>query len=223
MSAQASLRYTLTSDGVDIAYTIVGSGDPVVVAGSIAGAGIDVSVASKPFMARYQPLTMHHSVVLFDWRNMGASGSSSAPLSMDTFLADLSAVVDAVGNPQVDLIGQAAPAHAAVHYAAAHPARVRRLAVVGFQPAGNSFRTNPRLALLWPLVESDWDAYARSFAVTMHGLVDAGLARATYTRLSTRFNPELWKRVEAVISTFRSEEERAPRWRCRSFCMRPPG
>ena len=209
MSTGASLRYTRTSDGVDIAYAVLGSGDPVVMTGSIGSAGIDASLTSEVILRRYQRLEAGRSVVLFDWRNMGASGSSTAPLSMDTFLADLSAVVDTVGDSQIDLIGQMTPAHVAIHYAAAHPTRVRRLALIGYQPTGFTFSTNPGQAHLWPLVESDWDAYARSLAVTVYGLVDAELARTVYTRLSTRFDSESWQQVEKAISAF-SSEERGP-------------
>ena len=207
MTARTSLRYAQTTDGVDIAYAVLGRGEPVVMTGSIGSAGIDASLTSEVILRRYQRLASHRSVVLFDWRNMGASGSSTAPLSMDTFLADLSAVVDTVGGSQIDLIGQMTAAHVAIEYAAAHPTRVRRLALIGYLPTGGTFSTNPAQAHLWPLVASNWDAYARNLAVTIHGLVDAELARTVYGRLLTRFDAESWQQMENAISAFNTKDK----------------
>jgi len=72
----------------------LGSGSPLVIAGPISPAGIDVSLASDSHMQRHAPLLKNRSVVLFDWRGPGASGPAPGGFSLDGFVRDLASVVD---------------------------------------------------------------------------------------------------------------------------------
>jgi class 3 adenylate cyclase len=213
MTPQASIRFTQTDDGAEIAYAVVGSGVPAVFAGPVAAAGIDVSLASDRFMSRFQPLLENHSLVLFDWRGLGASGPAPSGFSLEAFVSDLESVVKAVSADQVDLVGQAALAHVAIEYAARHPKGVRRLALAMFSAGGNSPRVDGRFADLHVHVEK-WPLFAELYSLAAYGWTDIELARVSRARLESRFDSGLWielmSALESIDSTARGPELSMP-------------
>lgn len=200
MTRQASLRYTQTDDGVDIAYAVVGQGPPVVFADLLLAAGLDVSLTSEAWMQRYAPILDRHSLILFDWRGLGASGSAEGGFSTETLLSDLRAVIEAIGSDRVDLCGAAGLSHVATHYAADHPERVRRLALMNPSLPGSSPRTNPRFRGFLELAETDWERFAELFALTQFGFVDAELARVSRARLMSQLDASRWLELQTAIS-----------------------
>jgi pimeloyl-ACP methyl ester carboxylesterase/DNA-binding CsgD family transcriptional regulator len=81
-----------------------------------------------------------HTVLRYDERGCGLSDPGVGELSVDTWVADLEAVVDAAGVERFDLLGVSQGAAIAVAYAARHPQRVAGLVLYGGYARGRRVR-----------------------------------------------------------------------------------
>jgi class 3 adenylate cyclase/predicted alpha/beta hydrolase len=124
------IRYCTTDDGVRIAYSVEGEGPPLVRAlGWFTHLEFETkSPVWRPFM---QGLSRGHQFVRYDGRGSGLSDREPGERSLDTYVADLSAVIEALRLPQFSLIGISQGGAAAVKYAVAQPDRVSRLILYG--------------------------------------------------------------------------------------------
>lgn len=121
----------VVSQGVRLDVRTVGDGDRVLVLVH-GGPGL-----SKEAMSPYEQLADDGlRVVSYDQRGSGRSGApEDGEYGLDAQVADLDAVRAATGAQQVALLGQSWGGLVAMAYAAAHPDRVRALALVGSMPA----------------------------------------------------------------------------------------
>lgn len=71
------------------------------------------------------------ATVRYDQRGHGGSGDGSPPYAMADHIADLSALIDALGVPRVVLVGLSIGGMIAIGYAARNPGRVAALALIG--------------------------------------------------------------------------------------------
>lgn len=70
-------------------------------------------------------------LIRYDERGCGLSSADAVPLSLDTCLEELSAVIEARGAPRFALLGISGGVAPAVAYAAQHPERVSHLVLLG--------------------------------------------------------------------------------------------
>ena len=118
----------LSSDGVRIAYEVVGAGDPTIV--FLPSTPI---VHSRQWKGQVPYLSRHHRVVAFDGRGNGRSDRPVEPEAYhdDRFVADLEAVMDSTGTHNAVLVGLCTDGvWRAIRFAAANSARV--LGIVAF-------------------------------------------------------------------------------------------
>jgi pimeloyl-ACP methyl ester carboxylesterase len=81
-----------------------------------------------------------HTLVRYDERGCGLSDTAVGDLSVETWIGDLEAVVDALGLERFALLGISQGAAVAVAYAARHPDRVSELVLYGGYARGRRFR-----------------------------------------------------------------------------------
>jgi class 3 adenylate cyclase len=79
----------------------------------------------------YAGLAASHTVIRYDARGYGMSDRESLAVSVDTLVADLTAVIDAVAESEVTLMGVSQGGQATIRYAADHPERILRLVLMG--------------------------------------------------------------------------------------------
>ena len=116
------IRYTHTSDGKRIAYSVGGAGPTVVWLPSFLGA------AKFPGLSE---LRQRYRVATYDSRGQGLSTRGLAPdHTMQEWETDLDAVIDAIGGDRAALIGACHSSHVALRYAVRHPERVSALILV---------------------------------------------------------------------------------------------
>jgi pimeloyl-ACP methyl ester carboxylesterase len=168
-----------------------------VFAGAFTAAGLDVTLASAPYMAEFEPL-QHRALVLFDWRGLGASGPADR-FTSGGFVNDLAAVVDTIGDDPVDLLGESFGAHAAAVYAAKHPERVSRLALMPIRPAPHSPRTSLRFAEIAHIADADWPRFAELFSLIAFGWVDPELVRVQHARMMTQLDADRWRELNEAV------------------------
>lgn len=124
------VQFCQTSDGVRIAYACVGVGPPVVWAAHWMS-HLAFSWESPIWRHWTEEFAKDHAFVHYDERGNGLSDWDAPTFSVDAFVRDLEAVVDALGFDQFTLIGSSKGGSTAIAYAALHPERVSRLVLYG--------------------------------------------------------------------------------------------
>lgn len=112
-------------DGTTLAYHVTGDGPPLV---CLPGGPMQDSV----YLGDLGGLTARRTLIRLDLRGTGHSAVPREPVSYrcDRQVGDVEALRAELGLERVDLLGHSAGANLAVLYAARHPERVSRLALV---------------------------------------------------------------------------------------------
>ena len=175
------IRFCTSTDGVRLAYAVHGSGPPLVKAANWL-THLEYDWDSIVWRHLLQELGRRHTVVRYDERGCGLSDPSPEELSLDRWVGDLEAVVDAAGLERFELIGISQGGALSIAYAVRHPERVRRLVLYGSYALGRHARaktTEQReaeeavLALMREGWGSDNPALRRMFSARF--FPDAGL------------------------------------------------
>jgi class 3 adenylate cyclase/alpha-beta hydrolase superfamily lysophospholipase len=182
------MQYARSSDGVNIAYAVIGAGPPLVFAATIWGnlymaqAGIDV----VGFWSMDDLVATGRTIVLYDTRGAGSSDRDVANYSLEARVRDLEAVVGAAGIQRFPLIGFGHGAQTAIAYTVAHPEEVSDL-ILGnpFISGAEYYKAAPVLMALKAMqgmAAEEWEYLTRSLATGVLGFDDPAqsdkLARA---------------------------------------------
>lgn len=166
------IGFCTAPDGVRIAYAVTGQdrGRPLLrVATWLTHLTFDRDV----YQHWLQELGADRPYVRYDMRGCGLSDRDVADLSLDAKVADLEAVIDAIGPEPVDLLGLSGGGPVAIAYAHRHPHRVGRLILFGSYARGRALRgavtarADEEQTLLLSLTRVGWGggnpAYRRVF------------------------------------------------------------
>lgn len=129
------IGFCTTSDGTGIAYSVVGSGPPLVKTANWLN-HLDYDWESPIWRHWLRELASHHTLVRYDERGNGLSDWNVADISFAGFLSDLEGVVDAAGLDRFDLLGNSQGCAVSIAYVVKHPHRVRRLILYGGYATG---------------------------------------------------------------------------------------
>ncbi|MFY9954883.1 alpha/beta fold hydrolase [Bradyrhizobium sp.] len=136
-----AVQFCRTSDDVRIAYACVGDGPPVVWAAHWLS-HLAFGWESPVWRHWTEEFAKDHSFVHYDERGNGLSDWDTPAFSVDAFVRDLEAVVDALGLDRFALIGSSKGGPTAMAYAARHPERVSHLVLYGAVAQGWRVRGN---------------------------------------------------------------------------------
>jgi pimeloyl-ACP methyl ester carboxylesterase len=136
------VQFCRTTDDVRIAYAKVGNGPPLVWAAHWMS-HLAFSWESPIWRHWTEEFAKDHAFVHYDERGNGLSDWGVSTFSVDAFVRDLEAVVDALGFDQFTLIGSSKGGPTAIAYAALHPERVSRLILYGTFAQGSRVRGDP--------------------------------------------------------------------------------
>ena len=155
-----SIRFCTAADQTRIAYASTGQG-PAVVRAAHWLTHLDFDLNSPVWGPWIAGLSRAHTLLRYDGRGCGLSDAVSTPLTLDAWVSDLEAVVDAAGLQRFALLGCSQGAAISIAYAARHPERVSCLVLVGGYARGALQRKLPpeqlRQAQLLPeLIEVGW-------------------------------------------------------------------
>jgi pimeloyl-ACP methyl ester carboxylesterase len=157
---QQSIRFCTSQDGLRLAYATSSQG-PALVRAAHFLTHLEFDLDSPVWSPWLTALGRDRLLVRYDGRNCGLSDRTDAPLSLDAWVADLEAVVDAAGLKRFSLLGCSQGCAVSVAYAARHPERVSSLVLLGGYMRG-SMRRNPtpeqvkEVRLLLDTVELGW-------------------------------------------------------------------
>ncbi|RZU61326.1 alpha/beta fold hydrolase [Zhihengliuella halotolerans] len=157
---QPTVRFCTSADGTGIAFESRGSGPTLVRVGTwLTHLRHD---GNSPLWSHWiDALSAGRTLVRYDERGSGASDRDAARFSIEAWVEDLEAVVDAAGLEQFSLLGMSNAAAVAVAYAARHPGRVNRLVLYGGFAQGRlrhdtSARARAEADLLVDLIRTGW-------------------------------------------------------------------
>jgi serine/threonine protein kinase/pimeloyl-ACP methyl ester carboxylesterase len=133
------IRFCTSSDGVGIAYATIGSGPPLVKAANWLS-HLEVDGKSPVWRHWIRELSRHNTLVRYDERGCGLSDWNVEDFSLEAWVRDLEAVVDALQLERFPLLGISQGGSIAIAYATRHPERVSHLILYGSYVRGVSHR-----------------------------------------------------------------------------------
>jgi class 3 adenylate cyclase len=148
--------YARTPEGVHIAYVVAGAGSMDLVFAGWGYSNIDYAWRIPNQRGFLQKIGSLGRLIYFDPRGMGSSdriGGGQLP-TLESQMADVLSVMDAVGSDRAALLGFDASGPLAILFAATHPERTAALVVYGSESANNSAPDYPGG---WTVEQ--WDAY----------------------------------------------------------------
>lgn len=128
--ADQDIRFCRSSDGVQLAYATVGNGPPLVKAPNWLN-HLEYDWESPVWRHLLRAFATDRTLVRFDARGNGLSDWDAPDISLDGFVRDLEAVVDAAGLDRFPLLGISQGCAVSIAYAARNPERVTRLVLLG--------------------------------------------------------------------------------------------
>ena len=133
------IRFCTSADGVRIAYATAGDGPPLVKAANYL-THLEHDWQGPVWQHWWRGLTEHRSLVRYDERGCGLSDWDVSTFSIDTWVQDLEAVVEAAGLDRFPLLGISQGASVSVAYAVKHPDKVSHLILYGGYARGRFHR-----------------------------------------------------------------------------------
>ena len=159
-------RFCTSPDGVGLAYAIDGEGPPLVKASNWM-THLDYERESPVWRHWVRELSRGHTLIRFDERGCGLSDRQfEGTPTLDTYVGDLAAVVDAAGLEHFALLGLSGGGPTAIEYAARNPERVSRLLLYGTWARGRYLRGDgeaEQSRLLGDLIRVGWGGAIPAF------------------------------------------------------------
>jgi DNA-binding SARP family transcriptional activator/pimeloyl-ACP methyl ester carboxylesterase len=120
-------RYVQTSDGIHVAFQVIGEGerDMVLVPGLMSH--IELIWEDHETADFYRRLARLGRLILFDKRDTGMSDRAAATMSLEERMEDVRAVMQAAGSSRAVLFGYSEGAPMSILFAATYPERVTAL------------------------------------------------------------------------------------------------
>jgi class 3 adenylate cyclase len=153
---EQQIRFCKTSDGVRIAYAIVGQGPPLV---RVLGWFTHLEFEWQTLRSSSEPLAENHLLVRYDGRGMGLSDRDVQDFSLEAQVRDLEAVVDALRLRHCAMLAWSQGGPTAIAYAVRHPERVSRLILYGSyarMPLIDTEEGRKQIAFLDKLIRHGW-------------------------------------------------------------------
>lgn len=139
---EQEIRSCTAGDGVRIAWSTVGRGTPLVKAANWLN-HLEFDWQSPIWRHWFAELSRDHRLIRYDERGNGLSDWDVGELSLEAFVADLEAVVDAAAVDRFVILGISQGCAVSVAYAVRHPERVSHLILYGGYARGWKGRGTP--------------------------------------------------------------------------------
>jgi DNA-binding SARP family transcriptional activator/pimeloyl-ACP methyl ester carboxylesterase len=120
-------RYVQTSDGIHIAFQVIGEGDRDMVLVPGLMSHIELIWEDHETADFYQRLAKLGRLILFDKRDTGMSDRAAGTMSLEERMEDVRAVMQAAGSSRAVLFGYSEGAPMSILFAATYPERVSAL------------------------------------------------------------------------------------------------
>ncbi len=174
------IQYAQTKDGVSIAYSVVGSGPPLVRVTSVLWNHVEAWWRIVPYRKMAERLAETCTFITYDARGTGLSPRGAEDFRMAARLLDLEAVLAALDIGRCAMLSHTNGCQTAVAYAVHHPERVSKLALLNPFARGVDFQRLPGVRAresYRAMAEEVWEEYRMVLAMSTVDNSDAELAR----------------------------------------------
>jgi class 3 adenylate cyclase/pimeloyl-ACP methyl ester carboxylesterase len=132
---EQEIHFCQTRDGVQLAYSRMGQGPPLVKTGNWM-THLEFDFESPIWRHLYPELSRDHTFYRYDARGNGLSDREVPDVTFEHFVDDLETIVDAAGIDRFALLGISQGCSVSVAYAVRHPERVSHLVLFGGYAVG---------------------------------------------------------------------------------------
>ncbi len=209
------IAFVTTADGVRLAYATHGRGYPLVRAAHWL-THLQYDWESPIWAPWLRDLGQRYRVVRYDERGCGLSDWDVGDMSLDAWVSDLEAVVDAAGLPRFALLGMSQGAPVAIRYAVRHPERVSHLVIlggylVGWAKRGATAEALEEMQATLTLMRTGWGrdnpAFRRLWTFNFVPDGDEGLLRSYDALMNTTTSPANAVRFEQAFGELDATED----------------
>jgi class 3 adenylate cyclase len=172
---EPQVQYAKTSDGVSVAYCVVGNGPPLVMMPTPPFSAIGSWKLLGPTL--YEPLAKSCQILMYDPRGCGHSDRAAIDFSMDAMILDLEAVVDEARITRFVLTAFADAVPIALTFAARHPEHLTHLFICDGWAEFADWEGSPVSQVEAAIRDKDWRVYTETFANVFWNLDDPALTR----------------------------------------------
>ena len=200
------IRYCRTSDGVNLAWSVVGDGPAVVKAPNWVG-HLELDWRNPSVAPICTSIARHHRLVRFDARLNGLSDWQADICSFESFVDDLEAIFDAAEVDRAPILAISQGAAVAAAFAARRPERVAAILIIGGYPVGRAKRTSQkdveRAKAMRQMMTAGWDDDYPSLRDLMAQVIAPGTSEETRRQyaedMRKMISPENMGRYRDVI------------------------
>jgi pimeloyl-ACP methyl ester carboxylesterase len=139
VARKQEISFCRSTDGTNIAFAAVGSGPTLVKAANWL-THLEYDWESPVWSPLLQRLVEKNRLIRYDSRGNGLSDRNAGNISLDGFVQDLEAVIDAVKPERFAILGISQGAAIAIAYAVRHPKKVTKLILHGGYAQGRNMR-----------------------------------------------------------------------------------
>ena len=157
---EQQIHFSTTSEGIRLAYAVLGEGPPLLVVSSWLG-HLQFEWDNAEVRAFWEGLACGRRLIRYDKRGAGLSDWEARDLSFDARVRDVGTIADALGLDRFDLLGMSEGGATATAFAARHPDRVASLMLYGAYPR-LPFRRDLVDAFLH-MLRTDWSVGSAAF------------------------------------------------------------
>jgi class 3 adenylate cyclase/predicted esterase len=166
---EQQIHFCQSADGTRIAYSILGSGPPIVIVPPWV-THLEILWAIPPYRERLLRWAERVTVVTLEKRGNGLSDRNCTDFSLEARLADLEAVVDDLKLKRFALLGYSEGGPTSIAYAAKHPRRVTRMLLNGTWARGEGmFGTQALRDATIALIRAEWGVGASTLTELFMG------------------------------------------------------
>ncbi len=181
--AEPRVQYCTTSDGVSIAYSVLGEGVPFVHMPTFPIGHLQVEWQIPMIRGWYERLSAARMLVRYDCRGIGLSERDVTEFSVDVRMRDLDALVDRLNLERFVLFGALHSGPVAIAYAARHPERVSHLILWCTFARASDWAKSAQVQATRSLLEQDWEMFTETAARALATGWESGDAAHQLARL----------------------------------------
>jgi class 3 adenylate cyclase/pimeloyl-ACP methyl ester carboxylesterase len=195
------IQYVTTSDGVSIAYAVVGDGPPMVRVPTLPVSHLRLVWQAEFARETFGGLSNDRTYVSYDARGFGLSERNVTDFSLDKLVLDLEAVVDHLGFAKFQMMTAGIAIPVALAYAAAHTDRVSHLVLSAYASAENV--PNEEIDAILALGEKNWELATETLTHAVLGWSSDPIAHEVAAIMRASATPETLRSFIQQIRTWR--------------------
>lgn len=197
------IQYVTTSDGVSIAYAVMGDGRPQLRIPTLPVSHLQI-MSSAEFARDANSISQGRTLVTYDARGFGLSQRDITDFSLDALVRDIEAIVDHLGLGQIQVLSAGYGVPIAIAYAAAHPDRVSHLALSAYASAKGM--PDEEIDAILALGDKNWELATETLTHAVLGWSNSTTAHQVASVIRASASPDTLRRFIQQIRQWRVQD-----------------